>query len=748
MRVRRPLLQAACVLASLAASCERPGAELEALERARARASSAECLLIAPEGLELRRLEHLAAALERRTGGAARFAPLRPPHTPPREQWIADPRSSGIGRFAQLNGIVFEPGGGAFWFGGERFAERGDGLRLCAPDPDQPAKLIELFLAPTADGAAELVHRLDPPEQAGWTHVRGGLVVADSLRPGLVRTAEPTPVDGSGMRWRVAADAPPAAVAEYRAAWDAARLWAEQRLVGLVSGPASHEVWLWSDLDAFANATGACELSVSGLAVAQSHVLLAGDGLDDGAAQLASAWACAFRGVPLEEWAASALGTLAAQKWCGAPLDVALELAADASQDLDAVLRPPARASQHRFGPLRALALELALEGLEPAAAQRLWREGGLEARIAPARFAQEVERLAALGAARRAARRVECVSRLGDARGVHLHAPADRAGERGLGYGSRACFEALRKLAAAGANCVVFEPRAYESGGVDGALLHAPREPFATSASDAALLLAMRQARGLGLSVVLAPQLWASPSGPSATARQHFDAAQWSSALENLEAALTHYGLLAELGGAQVLCVAERSLGAARAELPEPSSSSWARVVRAARASFGGALTYLAQFDGESHLYPGWDELDLVSVALVRDISAPQLEGRAPDDRELAALLRSEIRAVMRWAQALGRPVWLAHLGFAPTTHNWLDPRVAQGGYDTQQQARMFSALRSAWEAARADGGAPQGLLVWNWSTDAEHGNALDRSFTLQNRPAQELLEALLRRP
>lgn len=745
MRGRGVAVRTLVALALIAGACERPSADSAVLERARSLAATNERLVVAPEGVDLRPLEHLAAEHSRRTGARVSFASTRPAQAAPSEIWIADFNSAGIGRFAQLNGIVFESGG-AFWHGGERFAERGDVLRLCAPDPDDPSKLVELFLAPNAADAAGMVCRLAPRDDVGWTRVRGGLVVADSLRPSLTRGEAPAAVESNGVLWRSAPDAPPAAVAEYRASWDAARARVE-RWLQFVSGPASHEVWVWNDLDAFADATGACELSVPGLVAGQSHVLVAGAGIDDGAAQLATAWACGLHGVPREEWVAQALGTLAAQRWAGQPLDVALELAATPEQTLESTLRPSARASQHRFGPLRALALQLALEGLEQATLREAWRNGGLEARVSPERFAQELERLAARGAARRAARRAECVAALDGVRGVHLQAPADRAGERGLGYGSRACFEALRKLAAAGANCVVFEPRVYERGDVGAALLHESREPFGASASDAALLLAMRQARGLGLEVVLAPKLWASPSGPTATARQHFAAGEWSDALVNLEAELVHYGLLGDLGGAQVLCIAERSFAAALVELPASSPGSWARVMQAARASFGGALTYLAQFDGEAHQFPSWSELDLVSVALARDLSAPHFEGRAPTERELASLLGAEIRAVQSWAEPLNRPLWLAHVGYAPTTHAWLDPRIGQGGYDTEFQARLWSAFRTAWESLGEDG-APQGLLVWNWSTDAEHGNAVDRSFTLQNRPAQELLERLMQRP
>ncbi len=746
MQIRARGVRALWVLALIGVACERPGADSALLEQTRALAASHERQLVVPEGVERRRFEHLAADHTRRTGAPVSILASRAASAAPREIWIADANSAGIGRFAQLNGIVFEPSG-AFWFGGERFSERGDGLRLCAPDPDRPAKLVELFLAPAADYAAELVRRLEPSNRPGWTHVRRGLVAADSRRQGSVRAVEPTPADYHGLRWRVAAGAAPAAVAEYRERWDAARGNVERRFQS-TSGPAAIEVWIWSDLDAFAQSTGACELALPGLMLGQAQVLLPGGELDDGGAALACAWASVSWGAPREGWAASAMGTLAAQSWCGVPLDVALELAADASQELETVLRPAARASQHRFGPLRALALEMALEGLEPGAAIRLWRDGGLEARIAPTLFAREVQRLAVRGAARRAARRAECVSLLQGARGVHLYAPADRAGEQGLGYGSRACFEALRTLAGAGANWVVFEPHVYERGGVGAALLHEPREPFEASVSDAALLIAMRHARSLGLSVVLAPRLWASPSGPSATARQHLEVAEWSAAFASLQAALTHYALLGEFGGAHVLSIAERSLAAARVELPASAQSSWGSVLRAARSAFGGALTYLAQFDGEAHYFPSWSELDLISVALVRDLKAPQAPERAPNERELAALLRGDLREVMDWAAPLRKPVWLAHVGYAPTTHAWLDPRVGQGGYDTDQQAQVWRAFRAAWDSVSADGGAPQGLLVWNWTTDVEHGNAVDRSFTLQNRPAQELLERLLERP
>lgn len=745
---------AIALAAILATACGPQSVESLESSRTRALASLERVSVVAPASVDRTRLERLGRELERRGRWKVEFVEQRSSAATGACLWIAAHDSPGIGELAQLNGIVFESTG-AFWFGGERYGAPGDGVRLTLPDPERPQTLLQVFLAPSASQAAELVESLEPQTSPGWVAMRAGQVSGDSrgrvstlAPPASAAGATPPPaVDDRGLSWRTPVGAPPALLESYRARVAAVRARVESWL-GPADAPPRLEVFVWPDLDAFAAATGACELRARGFAAGQTHVLLAGEGLDDGGGGVARALAESLAGPPGEDWVLDAFELLASESWMGAPLERALALAAARPLSLDHVLRPEPRASPHRYQPLRALALRLALEGLDSAAVRATWRSGGFAERVDPSRFEREVAACAGAGAASFAARRERVLRESNALSGVHLTAPFDREGRRGLGYGSRACFEALRVLAGLGAGGVVLAPHAYLEGDERVAPLRAASEPFAASASDVALWLALVQARALGLKVVFAPQLWGSPSGSLAAARQGVDARESAELLAELSSMVEHYALLAELAGVDVLCVAERALGLARADLPVGSAARWPELVAAARASFAGALTYLALFDGEAHHFEWSEEFDLICVALVHDLTHPVFDGRRPTELGLDALLRSQLETLCEWAAPLKRPLWLMQVGYAPTTEAWLDPRAAQGGYDTTQQADLLRAFGRALAAQRSSGGAPAGVFFWNWSTDAEHGNAVDRSFTLQNRPAAELLADLLRRP
>lgn len=747
--------RAVVLAAALATACDSRSADLAGLARAQALWSSELLTVVAPADLETTRLAQLGRELERRGRWQVRFATERAAVREGACVWIVDQRSAGIGEFAQLNGVVFESTG-AFWFGGERYAAPGDGVRLSVSDPERPDVPLQVFLGPTAALAAELVESLEPQTSPGWIAMRAGQVSGDSRGRAIVGAALPSvansteplaDLDERGLLWRAPADAPPALLAEYRQRVAAVRT----RIETWFGAPAAQprlELLVWPDLDAFAAASGACELRARGFAPGQVHALLSSDGLDDGGGGLARALARALAGQPSEDWVLDAFELLASRSWMGAPLEQALELAATRPLSLEQSLRPSSRASPHRFQPLRALALELALEGLDSDALREHWRRGGFEARIDPARFEREVLARAEAGAGRLAARRAHVLGDLSPLSGVHLNARADRDGRRGVGYGSRACLDALRTLAGMGAGAVVLAPRAYLTDDRRHALLRAPSEPFASSASDAALCLAMLQARKLGMKVVLAPQLWSAPSGGLASARQAPGELDSEQLLTQSNAMVEHYALLAELAGAEVLCVGGRAMWLLRTQATPPVRAAWQDGVSAARASFFGALTYLALFDGEAHHFEAWSEFDLISVALAQDLTHASFDGKRPSERGVEAVLRGQLRTLHEWAAPFSKPLWLLQVGYAPTTEAWLDPRAALGGYDTQQQAELLRAFDRALKAQRASDAAPAGVFFWNWSTDAEHGNAVDRSFTLQNRPAAELLPELLRRP
>jgi hypothetical protein len=763
----------ALLLALLAAACTRPDVSSEDCGRL-ALEGATRLVVRVPSERAQRALAPLADELERSQHWRVEwvvdsaFGGEPDPHAA--QLWFADALTPGIGALAQRHGVVFEHSG-AFWFAGERFAAPGDGVQLTLPDPARPGWPLEVVLAPSAEDAVALARSLAPSWRPGALLWRGGLI-SKALRgmPGgslasvsggpvfdLVRSA-PVRVQRDGvLEHHLHGDVPAAAFEHYAKLAKRCAQDVEKWLGPQPPDAAPLRVHVWPRLDQLASATGVWDLSAPGARAGEVHVLVASAALHDGGAQIARELAVRAAGPPPESWALAALGVEASQGWFGAPLEVALQLACAAADSAEAWRAPPAHASVHVFQPLRALALRTALRGLDLQARREAWSAGRLAEHVDPQRFAERFEKLAGLGRTlletRRAAR-----DTLGVRDGVHLVQARDDYGWRAQGYGSSACDDALKDLASLGADAVVFQPTYFER--------TPPREwwgarlggPFSSDASDAALWAAFRSARALGLRVVLAPELLSTPTGAATVRRVGEDEAARAERIAMWRALVEHTALLAELTGVDVLILGERASkisfewGRAwdepEAERAPGAPGPFAAIFASARRSFSGAVSYTLFLDGEQKNFAHADDCEPLLVRAKLSLSVPQRPGEAPTDVELRNLFEVQLGRAKDVAGDAARPLWWMGVGFPPTSEGWRDSEFARGSYDAPEQARLAAAFAVALQRARAAGRAPDAVFFGHWSTDPEHGNGVDRSYTLQNRSAAESLPALLERP
>jgi len=763
----RPFL--ALLLALFAAACGRTDVSSE--DCGRQALEAAERLAVrVPSELARRVLAPLADELERDGRWRVEFVVDGALDPRAAQVWFADALTPGVGALAQRHGVVFEQSG-AFWFAGERFAAPGDGVQLTVPDPTRPGWPLEVVLAPRAEDAVALARSLAPGWRPGALVWRGGLV-SKALRgtPGaaltvvsggpvseLVRTA-PVRVQRVGaLEYHLHGDVPSAAFEHYSKLVKRCAQDVEGWLGPQPQGAAPLRVHVWPRLDQLASATGAWELAARGARAGELHVLVANAVLHDGGAQVARELATRAAGVPLESWALAGLGVEASQGWFGAPLDVALQLACAAPITAEAWRAPPPHLSAHVYQPLRALAWRIALRGLDLEARRAAWSSGRLAEHVDRQRFAERVEKLAGLGRTlletRGAAREALAVRD-----GVHVVQARDDYGWRAQGYGSQACDDALKQLASLGADAVVLAPTYFERS--------APREwwgvrsagPFAGDASDVALWATIRSAQTSGLRVVLAPELLSWPTGGTSVRRVGADESARAQRLAVWRAQVEHTALLAELAGADVLILGERASklsfewGRAWGDAEPPRAPGtpgpFAEIFAAAQQRFSGAVTYTLFLDGEQWTFAHLDDCDPLAFHAELSFRAPERPDERPTDLELRGLFELQLARANELTRGAKGPKWWMQLGFPPTSEGWRESELALGSYDAPEQARLAAAFAVALQRARAAGRAPDAVFFGHWSTDPEHGNGVDRSYTLQNRSGAESLPALLERP
>ena len=208
---------------------------------------------------------------------------------------------------------------------------------------------------------------------------------------------------------------------------------------------------------------------------------------------------------------------------------------------------------------------------------------------------------------------------------------------------GSAEARRSLRLLSALGADSVAFNPYLWQPAA------NSPDVVRGGDTPDAALLAGIRQARELGLKVLVKPHLWVNNGRPG-EARLADDAA-WRRWFTAYTTALVAMARSAQEAGAEAL-----SIGTAiRAANTRPE---WRDVIAAVRPVFRGRLLYVAADTEDAEAFPHWPLLDAVGLRIYRPLG--------PDDRgaDWAAVMAREAERLDRLEQRVRKKIWVAELG------------------------------------------------------------------------------------
>jgi hypothetical protein len=605
---------------------------------------------------------------------------------------------------------------------------RGGALIATLPDPEDGQQALTVCLAWSGSELVDpgrdldLERLLEPTWRIGWQRFEGALCTAAS--DGSPPRTEPPPAARTCAQWSalepdrswlaVADTDARAAVVELlgeppRPFPDArVRLWESAHALGRVVGgaapsfvrPAAGVLELARDADA-AVARGALAELYARAAFGEPRQRLLADAL---AVRVSGAW----WGRDLERWCA---------RLAAPPLAIGLE---DLERDAGRV--------PHRALPLSALALDV-LRGLRGAAAvRRAWNEGGsIDAELSAAFSA----RLAGLSAGYGEALRNEARQRRMEVRmrefrgGVNLVLERSAPGREEARHGSPQARAALERARELGADAVaidwveVLRPSARElAWGAAQA-----RRPWA---GDYELAGSARAARELGLRVLFKPHLWISASGTFAGAALSYSEQDLQRYFEALRELTLQSALLAELCGAEILCLAAEQrmpsftrdeLGGAGwdAEHYAWKRARWSDLIAAARAAFDGGLTYAAHWDGEPFGIAFWDQLDFVGL----DLFAPiEPRPQAPDAFDLQAV-RAELWNRLHWAQGVagyvGRSLLVTEFGYPLRAGEWTRPERPSGEVDPLRQAQVLETLADVLALVRRNPTPLAGVYLWN---------------------------------
>lgn len=282
---------------------------------------------------------------------------------------------------------------------------------------------------------------------------------------------------------------------------------------------------------------------------------------------------------------------------------------------------------------------------------------------------------------------------------------------------GSEACGRSLAGLKALGADAVAlvcfFWQATPESADI----------ALGTDIPLDELRAGIRQARSMGLKVLLKPHVWVPQTWAGAVAPAGDRAFErwfngYGTGLEILA------GLAAE-EGAEGFAIGTELRGTSHR--PE-----WRDLIGRIRRRYHGLMTYVAHWDGEVMRVPFWDLLDVAAVSLYPPLGE--------DMAGIDTAINGAADQLVRWRDQIGKPLWIAELGLRSAAgaqaKPWESAEERQALPDENVQATVIE----GWLAALAQRGFHD-VLIWRWFSTPDIGGPQDTDFTIQGKQAAAVL-------
>jgi hypothetical protein len=241
----------------------------------------------------------------------------------------------------------------------------------------------------------------------------------------------------------------------------------------------------------------------------------------------------------------------------------------------------------------------------------------------------------------------------------------------------------------------------------------------------DRELRAAIRAARSFGLKVLVKPHVWVPESWAGAVEPASEPA--WRDWFVRYRGEITRIARIAAEEGADAFAVGTELVRTTHRR-------EWSDVIAAVRAVFPRILLYVAHNVEEAEAVQFWPDLDMIAVSLY-----PAL-GTNDDGEGRRAIMQATAGRLDALAVRFAKPVLVAEVGLRSakdaTEKPWESAEERSAAPDPELQARVLA----EWLEV-LDRPAVRGVLVWRWFTDPDGGGPTDTDFTVQGKPAEEVL-------
>jgi hypothetical protein len=292
--------------------------------------------------------------------------------------------------------------------------------------------------------------------------------------------------------------------------------------------------------------------------------------------------------------------------------------------------------------------------------------------------------------------------------------------------YASPRSRETLKRLSGMSVNSIAVIPYGFSR------TEHTPEIGFVhrnpRGETDEGTVRAVADARSLGMTAMLKPQMWIGGGAFVGTVAMQTPGG-WDRWFQAYRRFAVHHAIVAEASGAALLCVGTELTGT------EAREREWRETIAAVRIATGVPLVYTTNWASGAPRVRFWDALDAIGADFYDPLSADP----GATDAALVAGVRRAAEPVARISAASGKPVLFAEAGYPSARAAWTAPHDEDSGrpFAPNDAARairaVFSGLaREKWW---------RGVYWWKAFSDGRDATGSDAGFNFLGRPAGDAI-------
>lgn len=294
--------------------------------------------------------------------------------------------------------------------------------------------------------------------------------------------------------------------------------------------------------------------------------------------------------------------------------------------------------------------------------------------------------------------------------------------------YGSENSEASIAKIASLGANWIAILTTWYQKN-----CFSTEIKPTDKTPTDESLIKAINAAHANNLKVMIKPHLdilddsYGGWRGEITCAKEP-DWDKWFEAYKNY---IMHYAKMASEHKVEMLCI-----GTELTEATLTKPERWRKLIKEIRKVYKGLLTYAANWNEEYLGIVFWDALDYAGV----DAYFPLSDKEDPSYNELMESWKKWLAEIEKWQAKIKKPVIFPEIGYHSAGFAAKEPwsNAGMGAANPELQVNCYKAMFDTF----MDKEWFYGIYLWDWGTSVKMGNRGSKTFTPQNKPAEETIK------